>query len=60
MVVRAFKDAVENTFTAATGGESAHRANASAHFDKESFNDVGRAQAFPVSFGTIKEGQEFL
>src|SRR3974390_3388830 len=60
VLIHTFKDAVENSFTAAASGESAHGANASTHFDKESFNEVGGAQPFPMSLGTTKEGQQFF
>jgi hypothetical protein len=37
-------------------GKGAHGADAAAHFDEEPFDDVGRAQPFPVGLGAIEEG----
>ena len=57
MFVPAIKDAVEDSFTTAAGRKGAQGANTPAHFQKESFNNVGGAQAFPVGLGAIEEGQ---
>ena len=46
--------------TTAWGGEGTHFADAPSHFDKETFNNIGGADAFPMLFRTIKEGQEFF
>src|SRR3974390_3313323 len=60
MFIHAIKDAVKDAFTTAARGEGAHGANPPPHFDKEPFDDVGGAQAFPVCLGAIEEGQEFF
>ena len=57
LFVHTIKDTIEDTFTTAAGGKGAQGADAAAHFDEESFNDVGRAQPFPVGLGAIQEGQ---
>ncbi len=56
MVVHAFKDAVKDALAAASSSKGAHFANAPAHFDEESFDDVSGAQAFPMSFGRFEKG----
>jgi hypothetical protein len=60
MGVHALKDAVEDAFTTAASGKGAHGADTPAHFHKEPFDDVGRAQALPMRLGAIKEGQELF
>ena len=57
MLVHTVKDAVKDAFTTAAGGKGAHGADTPTHFDEEPFNDVGRAQPFPVGLGASEEGQ---
>ena len=58
--IHTFKDAVKDSFTTARSSKGAHLTDAAAHFDKEPFNGVGSAHAFPVGFGTMEEGQQLL
>src|SRR5437016_9402546 len=58
--VHAIKDAVEDAFTTAAGGEGAHGPNPAAHFYKEPFDHVGGAHPLPMSAGRLKERQQFF
>jgi hypothetical protein len=53
MVVHTVKDGKKDTFAAATGGKSAHGANASTDFHKEPFDDISGAEAFPMRPRTV-------
>ena len=57
VLVHSIKDTVKDPFAAVASGESAHGADASAHFHKESFNHVGGAQA-PALCGWKSEDRE--
>ena len=60
LIIHSFKNRIEDSFATASDGEGTHFSDPSAHFDKETFDDVGGTNAFPMLLRTIKESQEFL
>ena len=56
LIIHSFEDRIENSFTTASSGKGTHGTDPSTHFDKEPFDDIGRAYAFPVLLLAIKEG----
>src|SRR5579884_603706 len=56
VLIHTVKNTVKDAFTTAAGGEGAHGADASADFHKESLDDVGGSQSFPMRLRTVKEG----
>jgi hypothetical protein len=48
VLVHSIKDTVKDPFAAVAGAEGAHGTDVSAHFHKESFNHVCRAQTTPL------------
>ena len=55
-VIHSLEDGIKDSFTTGSRSEGAHFADASAHFDKEPFDNVCGANAFPMLLRTIKEG----
>ena len=60
VLVHSIKDTVKDPFAAVASGESAHGADASAHFHKESFNHVGGAQAPALRGWKPEDREEFF
>ena len=51
---------MKDSLTIASGGEGAHFADASAHFDKEPVDNVGGADALPMRFGAPTSRQHAI
>lgn len=57
VLVHTLKDAVEDSFAAAAGGEGAHNTDAASHFDEEPLDHISGAQLLPVGERALKDGQ---
>src|SRR5262245_17857410 len=60
VLIHSIKDAEKDSFTTAASGEGAHRPDAPPDFNKQSFDDVGGPESFPMSLRRGQEGQEFF
>jgi len=60
VLIHAVKDAEESAFDTAAGGKGAHRADAPADFDKETFDNIRGAEFLPVGLRTVEKGQQSL
>lgn len=60
MSIHSVKDAKENAFATVAGGEGANGADASVHLDKEPFDHISGAEAFPLCLARVTEGQQLF
>ena len=56
LIIHAFEDGIENSFTAGASGKGTHFSDAPADLDKEPFDDISGTNTFPMLPGTVKDG----
>ena len=56
LIIHSFKDGIEDSLTAGSGGKGTHFADSAAHFDKGPFDYIGGANSPPMFWGAIEEG----